>query len=59
MKEIKVKFGKWRIEKNSLGNYDCKYYEYYSMKNEYKLISTDENCTKEYVEETFNISLEF
>lgn len=59
MKEINVKFGKWEIEKNAVGNYDCKYYEYYSMQNEYKLISIDENCTKEYVEESFNITLEF
>lgn len=59
MKEIKVECGKWTIERNTNGYYDCKYYEYYKSINDYRLICTDENCTKEYVEQTFDFVIDF
>ena len=58
MKTILLKDGMWVIEKRSNEDlYDCKYYEYYSSINQYRLICVDERCTKEYVEETFDIVL--
>ena len=59
MLEIKVENGKLLVEKNANGYYTCKYYEYYKSINDYRIISEDENCTKEYIEETFNISVQF
>lgn len=57
MKEILLKNGKVVIENKGDNLYDCKHYEYYTVVNDYKLICIDENCTKEYVEETYNITL--
>lgn len=57
--EIITKNGKWEIVKNETGNYNCKYYEYFGSINEYRLVDTELNCTKEYVEKSFDVTLEF
>jgi hypothetical protein len=60
MKTIKLENGELRITSNiEKGLYDCKYYEYYFISKTYSLIYVEERCTKEYVEETYNIELDF
>lgn len=59
MKTIETKNGKWVIEKNKNGNYDCNYYEYYGSNNTYKLIAKDVNCSKDFIENEFEIEINF